>query len=151
MTGTGLLTSITGDIAAAADVTINTKGGSVTAILKKSLRDRLGDVTNHLTGAALQFATGQAVVLLVGAAGGPVARGELRVRKTGRNRFEIELDDDGAEEIDEITATFLRLKKDQFEKGQLKLSDPMTADDWNKKIDIEFAETRKLITSADKK
>ena len=32
------------------------------------------------------------------------------MRQTGHNLFEIELDDDGAEEIDEVTASFLRLK-----------------------------------------
>ena len=145
MPDTALRTAITGDIAAAADVTVNTKGGSVTATLKKSLRDRLGDVTDHLAGAALQFAPGQSVVLLAGAMVGAAAHMELRVRRTGRNRFEIELEDDGAEEVDEVTAAFLRLKKDQFGKGLLKLSEPMTSADWRKKMDIELAEARKLM------
>lgn len=149
MAETALLPFITGDIAATADVTVNTKGGSYTATLKKALRDRLGGMGSQLTGAALQFANGQAIVLLAGAAEGAIASGELRVRQTGRNRFEIELDDDGAEEIDEVTATFLRLKKDQFQKGQLRLSDPMTASDWRAKMDDELTEARKLIASAE--
>ncbi|MDE8652825.1 hypothetical protein [Novosphingobium album (ex Liu et al. 2023)] len=138
---------ITGDIAAAADVTVNSKGGSATATLKKVLRDRLGRMGNHLSGAALQFANGQAIVLLAGAATDAPAAGEVRVRQTGRNRFEIELDEDGADEIDEVTASFLRLKKDQFEKGQLKLSAPMSASDWKSKTDQELAEARRLIAS----
>lgn len=48
MAGAALLTPIGGDIATTADATVNNKGGSTTATLKKSLRDRLGDVTNHL-------------------------------------------------------------------------------------------------------
>ena len=73
MTDIAELTPITGDIAASADVTINTKGGSVTAILKKSLRDRLGALSDHLAGAALQFASGQSVLLLAGAGSGALA------------------------------------------------------------------------------
>lgn len=147
MADSATLPTITGDIAAAADVTVNSKGGSVTATLKKSLRDRLGRMTNHLSGAALQFANGQAIVLLAGASAGAFAGGEVRVRQTGRNRFEIEFDDDGVDEIDEVTASFLRLKKDQFEKGQLKLSAPMSAEDWRKATDAQLSEARRLIAS----
>ena len=148
MTDIAELTPITGDIAASADVTINTKGGSVTAILKKSLRDRLGALSDHLAGAALQFASGQSVLLLAGS--GALA-GAVRVRKTGQNRLEIVLDGDDAEEIDEVTATFLRLKKDQFEKGLLNLSEPMTAVDWRKQMDADLADVREVLAEVDKK
>ncbi|MEO2039962.1 hypothetical protein D6851_04135 [Altericroceibacterium spongiae] len=150
MTDIAELTPITGDIAASADVTINTKGGSVTAILKKSLRDRLGALSDHLAGAALQFASGQSVLLLAGAGSGALA-GAVRVRKTGQNRFEIVLDGDEAEEIDEVTATFLRLKKDQFEKGLLNLSEPMTAVDWRKQMDADLADVREVLAEVDQK
>lgn len=151
MADTALLPSITGDVAATADVTVNTKGGSTTAILKKTLRDRLGGIHNHLNGAALQFANGQAIVVIAGAATGAVTAGQLRVRQTGRNRFEIEADSDDAVEVDEVTASFLRLKKDQFEKQQLHLSDPMSAAEWRTKLDGELAEARKLIAASGKR
>ena len=67
----------------------------------------------------------------------------------GRNRFEIELNDDGAEEIDEVRASFLRLKKSQFEKGQLRLSDPMTAAEWRTRTDDELVEARISAALAD--
>ena len=119
------LPSITGDIAAAADVTVNTKGGWYTAILKKSLRERLGRIGDHLTGAAIQFANGQAIVVLAGGMASDAAFGnEFRVRQIARDPFEIELQDGEGDEVDEVTASFLRMKKDQFEKGQLRFSTP---------------------------
>ena len=148
MTDMAQLPPITGDIAATAEVTINTKGGSVTATLKKSLRDRLGELSDHLSGAALQFASGPAVVLLAGAGAGMFAGARLRVRMTGRNRFEIEIEDDGDTEIDAVTAAFLRLKRDQFEKGLLDLSDPMSSDDLRHRAESELAEARRRIAEA---
>jgi hypothetical protein len=139
------LSPITGDIAAAADVTINTKGGSVTATLKKSLRETLGELSGHLTGAAVRFASGQAIVLLASASRGAEASPAFRVRKISRNRFEITLEADDEEEVDEVTAAFLRLKKDQFEKGKLRLSERMSAADWRRKTAEELADAEALM------
>lgn len=129
---------ITGDVAATADVTINTKGGSTTATLRKALRDRLGRLGDQMAGAAVEFATGQALVLLSGGSGAADAA-PVRVRKIGRNRFEIELEVEEDEEVDEVTAAFLRLKKDQFERGLLNLSAPMTADALEARMKKRFA------------
>lgn len=132
--------AISGDVAIMANVTLNTKGGSTTAIIKKPLRDRLGKVGDHLAAATLEFATGQALILLMGAIPGvPKGRAPLRVRRTGRNRFEIELESDGDAEIDEVTAAFLRLKKHLFEKGKLRLSEAVTAEEWRTAMDKKIA------------
>jgi hypothetical protein len=133
------LSQITGDIAASADVTIHTKGGSVTATLKKALRDRLGTLKDHHPGAALQFANGQSVVLLVGASDAPRG-GAFRVHRINSNRFEIVFEDESEPDVDPVTAAFLHLKSDQFRKGVLRLSEPMTAEDWRQQTDRDFGE-----------
>ncbi len=115
-----------GDVVASTEVTVNTKGGSTTAILRKDLRDTLGDIGTRLSAAALQFAAGPAVVLL-----SPERTGRhVRVQRLGDNRFEIDLDTGDGAEIDDITAAFLTLKLAQFKGGELSLSEPMTAAQW---------------------
>jgi len=131
---------ITGDVAASTDVTINKKGGSVTATLKKSLRDSLGDLGESVAAATVEFSTGQAILLLSGVPGAAEkTAAEVHVRKVGPNRFEIELDTDEDEEVDEVTAAFLRLKIDQFTKGGLKLAEPVTADRWRTRVSTKIA------------
>ena len=127
--------AITGDVVAMADVRINTKGGSLTATLKKAVRDKLGNLGDHLSAATVEFATGQAILLLSGGSGATGVNLPVHVRKIGKNRFEIGLEADSDEEVDEVTAAFLRLKRDQFEKGRLRLSEPVTADDWRAAMD----------------
>ena len=107
----------------------------MTATLKKALRDRLGTPVDHLTAAAVEFASGKAVLLLTDEASADGANVPVHVRKVGGNRFEIELETEDDEELDEVTAAFLRLKRDQFEKGKLRLSEPVTADGWGVAMD----------------
>ena len=139
---------ITGDVVATADVTINTKGGSTTATLRKAVRERMGTLGHHLSAAAVQFATGQTILLLSGGSDAATANAPVHVRKIGRNRFEIELETDDDEEIDEVTAAFLRLKRDQFEKGKLRLSEPLTADQWRDAMDKKFAAAEATMKNA---
>lgn len=130
---------ITGDVTAATEVTINTKGGSMTAILKKVLRDQLGRLGNHLPAAVLQFTGGPAVVLMSSGAGESC----LRVHRLGGNRFEIELDAGDDEEVDDLTVAFLRLKESQFKAGNLLLMAPVTADDWRAEMDEKLKAARR--------
>ena len=119
---------ITGEVVATADLTINTKGGSTTATLKKPIADLLQDVEGRLAAAAATFANGQTFVLLTR---GAVTRDmPIRIRRVGGNRFAVELETAEHEEVDEVTAAFLRLKRDQFAKGTLRLAEPVTADQW---------------------
>lgn len=131
--------AILGDVAAREDITINTKGGSMTATLKKPLREKLGELGASLSAAALEFASGQAVVLLSRVPGAANTDRPVRVRKVGLNRFEIGIESDGDEEADEVTAAFLRLKKDLFGKGKLRLSAPVTAAEWRAEMDAKVA------------
>ncbi|MEQ8346259.1 MAG: hypothetical protein RIB84_15200 [Sneathiellaceae bacterium] len=57
------LAPIAGDISTASEVTVNRKGGSLTATLKKTLRERIDLLGNHMHAAALQFGSGQSVLL----------------------------------------------------------------------------------------
>lgn len=114
--------AFSGDVAAPTRVTINTKGGSMTAILRKDLREKLGVVGSQLCAAALEFGSGPAVLLLGDA--------KIRVLRLGKDRFEVVLGADEGDEIDEITAAFLKLKEAQFKAGDLPLMAPIAADRW---------------------
>lgn len=126
-----------GDIAAMSDVSVNTKGGSLNATLKKGIREMLGEVGDHLTAAALQFSSDQAVVLLSGQRGAGAAS-SVRVSRISKNRFEIELDVGDHEEIDDFTAAFLMLKIEQFKRNRLSLLPAVTAEDWQAEMDEKF-------------
>jgi hypothetical protein len=137
---------IVGDVDTATEVSVNTKGGSLSTTLKKGIRESLGEVGYGLTAAALRFDTGEGVVLLSGAPESE-APASVRVSRIGSNRFEVELDSGEGEEIDDLTAAFLTLKIDQFKKGRLHLTGPVDADEWKAEMDEKFrkaaAETKR--------
>jgi len=128
---------IVGDIASVTHVSVNTKGGSLSATLKKGIRESLSTVGDRLTAAALEFASGSSVVLLSGGMAGSGAT-SIRVVRTGRNRFEIELDTGEEEEVDDLTAAFLMLKVDQFKKDRLRLLPAVSAEEWRAEMDEKF-------------
>lgn len=128
---------IVGDVATTTEVSVNTKGGSLSTTLKKGIRESLGEVGYGLTAAALRFDTGEGVVLLSGAPESE-ASASVRVSRIGSNRFEIELNSDKDEEIDDLTAAFLMLKIEQFKKGRLHLTEPVDADEWQAEMDEKF-------------
>ncbi len=136
---------IVGDVEAMTEVTVNTKGGSMTATLKKALRERLGSLAGGLAGAAVQFTTGQAVVLL--SPGGEGAGGQVRVYRIGKNRFEIELDTGEDEEVDDVTAAFLQIKRSQFIKGELELLPPVSAAQRRAESDARLEPGRRAIAA----
>jgi hypothetical protein len=138
---------IVGDIVAMTDVSINKKGGSLSATLKKGIRESLGEVGDRLTAAALEFAPGREVVLLSGGADAD-APTSVRVSRISKNRYEVELETGEDEEIDDLTAAFLMLKVDQFKKRKLHLLPAVTADEWQAEMDEKFraAETDPELT-----
>jgi hypothetical protein len=127
------LLRITGDVTAIDRANLTRKGGSLTATLRKSVRAGLGDA-DELAAAAVDLGDGHSVLLLSGAAAG--AQG-LRVRKTGPHRVELLLETDQATEIDDLTAAFLRLRVEQYQRGRLTLSPPVDAAAWR----LEMAAT----------
>jgi hypothetical protein len=114
---------ISGDVDMVQDVRVNAKGGSWSAILKKPIRQRLGDISDHVCAAGVEFGDGSGIVLLRADGQPPVV-----VRSLGARRFEISIEAADDEEIDELTAAFLRLKIDQFKSGLAQLSPPYTAE-----------------------
>lgn len=135
---------ITGDVEAMTEVTVNTKGGSMTATLKKPLREKLGELGGRMTAASVRFATGQAMLLL-SPGGGASSAAPVHVHRIGENRFEIELETGADEEIDDVTAAFLELKKNQFIKGELELMPPVNADQWRAEMDEKMGDARRAI------
>ena len=121
--------SIVGDIAASTDVTVNSKGGSMTATLRKVLRDGLGPVDRNLAGATIEFANGQGVVLL----GGKAGQSDIRVRRLGPNRFELGLNEVEGQDITPLEAAFLALKREQLENGELETAEPVDAAGWRRR------------------
>ena len=125
--------TITGDVVALTEVTVNSKGDSTTAILKKGLRETLGKIGDRLTAAALPF-SGSSVLLM----SADTAGATIRVRKIGKNRYEIELTTEEDERVDETTEAFLQLKANQFKSHALSLAAPMTANQWQSRMDDEL-------------
>lgn len=119
----------TGDVDAISPASVSTKGGSLTATLRKAIRDRLGNIAGgQVSTAALTFGAGASLVLLgVGAE----ASRRMRVSRLGKNRFEIELDEGSDEDaVSDLTAAFLTLKTQQFKDGAMAIRGPLGADEW---------------------
>jgi hypothetical protein len=133
--------ALTGDLRATEEVSISTRGGSLGATLKKGIRDHLVLAGNRLAGGVVEFAAGQSLVLLSG--GATEGARAFQVRRITPNRYEIELETDETDddEVDAMTAAFLALKAAQFERGELRLSPPMTADKWRQRFDRALAAT----------
>lgn len=128
---------IVGDVTASSDVSVNRKGGSVTTTLKKVLRERLNLVGNHMYAATMQFSSGQSLLLMRGETENP--RSAVRVTQVARNRFEIELADDGDDDpVDDLTAAFVMAKRELFKKGELELTAPVSADDFEREVQAKF-------------
>ena len=130
---------IVGDVAAIDEANVTRKGGSLTATIRKSVRAGLGDVSDHLAAAALQFAAGPSLVLLSGFG---AAASAVRVRRLGGDSFEIKLDTGEPAEVDDLTAAFLRLKVEQFKRGELRLSPPVDAEGWRREMADKADRTR---------
>ncbi|MBL8443374.1 MAG: hypothetical protein JNK52_04945 [Zoogloeaceae bacterium] len=120
------------------ELTVNSKGGAMTAILKKAIRESLGEVGSRLGAASLTFDTGASVVLLTGASDANAASTQVRVSRLGKNRFMLDLETGESEEVDEMTDAFVRLKIEQFKLGRLDLLPAITADEWQVEMDERF-------------
>lgn len=120
--------SIQGDVTVE-ETRLNTKGGSMTAILRKRLSEALGTTGGLVTGARLDFGQLASVVLLAPSriGTGRVKRGRIRITRMTDRRFVVDLIDDNPETIDPFTQAFLTMIVEQFKRGQRKLVDRETA------------------------
>lgn len=136
-----------GDISAQDDLRTNIKGGSFSAILKKRLAEAFGLAKAEnarpqtLSAATVQFDDRHKLMLMT-------VQGEfdkdIEVRRTGANSFELLVDGDESEEIDEVAAAFVEFKKKLFAQGRLNLSDPMDADAFEALSDRALADAQAL-------
>lgn len=114
-----------GDVETQSSVTVNRKGGSLTAILKKNLADKLRLGDKHVSAATVDIGSGKSVLLM----GVDEDLEQLQVIRRGVNTFEVLLADTGEAQIDPVAEAFLALKTAQFERGWWDHSGPLTADD----------------------
>jgi hypothetical protein len=60
------------------------------------------------------------------------------VLRTGEGRLELVLQSDDEAEVDDLTEAFLTIKRAQLEKGDMRLSGPMSADDWARHAQLAY-------------
>jgi len=117
--------TITGDVVVE-EVTLNRKGGSLTATLKRGIRAGLNADPGLFYGARLDFAAGGACVLMAPAAKSAGAASEadtprFHVTRVSPHRFVVDLVDDGAPVVDPMTEALLIILREQVKAGQRKI------------------------------
>lgn len=104
--------SITGDVVVES-VTVNDKGGSLSAIIKRKIRGRLR-AAERCYGAKLEFEPGVSCVLVAG------RQKRVRVSKISRG-FIVELVDGDQEVVDPTTKAVLDIYEEMLKAGKVKL------------------------------
>ena len=111
--------SIQGDVTVE-ETRLNTKGGSMTAILRKKLGEALGRGGTTATGARYDFGELGSVILLVP---GRLKAGRIQVTRMSDRRFVVDLVDKNAPTVEPLTRAFLTIITEQFKHGQRRLVD----------------------------
>lgn len=120
-----------GEISAQDDLRINAKGGSIAAILKKGLAtafglvDARGGPAQTLAAAAVEIDSAHRLLLMTVKESFGTA---IQVRRTGKHSVELSVSEEETDEIDEVAASFVAIKKKLFAEGRLNLTAPMDAD-----------------------
>ena len=142
MQSRNFLLRFTGEITAQDELSANSKGGSLAAVLKRSITHALGigDAQATAEGEAKSIGRLTAATveidglhrLLIMAPQGVRSGTTYRVRRTGKASVEITLEDDNEFEVDEVMAAFVELKRRLLLDGKVKLTAPMTADEFER-------------------
>lgn len=117
--------SIVGDVILD-EVNVNQKGGSLTATLKKTIRNGLSVAAGHLDGALLQFEEGVACVLMASS----ITQDDhnephrFRVTRVSPQRFVVDLVDEQAPTVDPVTQAVLLLLQEQIKEGAVRFLEP---------------------------
>lgn len=114
--------SIVGDVPID-QVAVNSKGGSLSAILKRSIR---GDLTSGADyfGAKMEFGPGVSAVLvapMIKKSRGRADPGRFRVVRVSRSRYVVDFEENNEEVIDPVTKATLELLEEMLKAGKLKL------------------------------
>jgi len=124
--------SITGDVVVES-VTLNDKGGSVSAIIKRKIRGRL-KAAERCYGAMMEFQPGVSCVLVAG------HRRRIRVSKIPSG-FLVQLEDGDQEVVDPTTKAVLDIYEEMLKAGKVKLLPAEEAERRLAKV-LETAEKR---------
>lgn len=134
-----------GEISAQDDLRANTKGGSITAILKKGLANALGlavprsGQNQTLTAAAVEIDSAHRLLLMTA----KESFGKtIQVRRTGKHSVELSVSEEETDEVDEVAASFVEFKKKLFAQGRLNLTKPMDANALEALADHALAEAQ---------
>jgi hypothetical protein len=127
--------SFTGDIDAQASIKVTRNDRSVALTLTKTLMKKIGFRGNRLFAAAVELEPGHSILLMMDE---QTASGHLNVLRTGEGRLELVLQSDDEVEVDDLTEAFLTIKRAQLEKGDMRLSGPMSADDWARHAQLAY-------------
>ena len=106
--------TIQGDVTVE-ETRLNTKGGSMTAILRKKLSGALGGGGTTAMGARFDFGKLGSVILLVP---DRMKGGRIQVTRMNDRRFVVDLVDKSAATVEPFTHAFLTIIAEQFKHGQ---------------------------------
>lgn len=136
---------ISGDVVVD-DVTVNQKGGSLTATLKKMLRTNLNTAAGYLLGARMDFAGGTSCVLMTPAleAEDSAAR-QLRVTRVSPHRFLVDLVEEDEATVDPMTEALLVLLQQQVTAGGREIAPAERSLKSIREIQANSAERLKLL------
>lgn len=128
-----------GEISAQDEISTNAKGGSVTATLKQSITKAFG-IADRIAGGALgkskSYRLAAATIevdktnRLVLMAQASLNASKFVVHRTGEHSVEISIEGHEEERISEADSAFVELKRQQFLRQELSLTDAMTADEF---------------------
>lgn len=104
-------------------VTVNQKGGSLTATLKKALRADWTVASGRLHGARMEFGNGVACVLMAPEVAGTIdiSTPRFHVTQVSPSRFQVDLLGEDTPTMEPMTAALLSILKEQIKAGRRKL------------------------------
>lgn len=111
------------------EISLNRKGGSLTATLKKALTSNLTAFTlkDKVIGTAIPLADGDGLILLSSLV--DEEDPDVRMVKVAPNRFEILIGEQDEVELDAVSTALLQLKELELTSGRAQISEPVTAQD----------------------
>jgi hypothetical protein len=142
--------TISGDVIVD-EVSLNQKGGSLTATLKKPIRAGLDIAAGHLSGALLKFAGGVTCVLMAPAEKSPKEdeTPRFRVTRVSPHRFVVDLVEEQTAGVDRMTQAVLTTIQAQIEAGTRVLVTTEESTKVLKRLRTKSAEQKKRLASLD--
>ncbi len=118
-----------GDVQNSAEISLNRKGGSLTATLKKVLTGQIAafqDISK-VFGTSISLPGGDGLVVLSSLVEDDDP--DVHMRKLSDTRYEIVIGEEPMQELDPVSLGLLSLKEADIAAGRAELSAPMSAED----------------------